>query len=361
MMGHRQAKVAGRDGAISCDQARELFYDLADVELSDEDRSALALHELSCSNCGDEFKEWRRLRIALQDSMVAPAIDFKAGVMGRIQSIQAEPKATRSISWAALWQQNWTKGVAAAAIVFALMAGAAKLPVVAGLGGLLGNSKPRVAVQTTIPPIVKPQDRETTPISPSGGAPGNGSPVSPVKPGNPGGGNQAQPPATPVTPSNHPQVAVNNQPDGQKWLANQKRMTISTTLKITVDNIDQAHNDALSIAKDLNAALSSATPTQNNGHPTMLLRFAVAPGQAGAFLDQLAKLGSVAIKNTESKDITNQFASTLEAYQSLKAQQEAAPDANKQQYDSQISALELNLKNWADASGKQVVLLWLEQ
>jgi len=357
-MGHRHSRVAGIDGAISCDQARGLFYDLADVELSDEDRRALSLHELSCSNCGDEFKEWRRLRSALQGSMVAPAVDFKAGVMGRIQSIQAEPKSARSISWAALWQQNWTKGVAAAAIVLALMAGAARLPAIVSLGGLLGNSKPRVAAQTTIPPTVKPQNTEPGSISPSGTTPNNGSPVNPSKPG---AGNQVKPPVTPATPSDKPQVAVNTQSDGQRWLANQKRVTTSTTLKLTVDNIDQARNNALSIAKDLNADLSSETSTQNNGHPTMFLRFTVDPGQAGAFLDRLGQLGSVVMKNTESKDITNEFASTLEAYRALKAQQAAAPNADKQQYDSQISALELNLKNWDDASGKQVVLLWLEQ
>ena len=357
-MGYKHERATGQDSGISCDRAWELFYDFADGELSSEDEHLLSLHETSCPNCGAEFREWRRLRSALRDSRVTPATGFKARVMARIQEIQAVPEPTRIVRWSKIWQQGWTKGVAAAAVVLVLMAGAAKLPATISLIALL-DQKSHIVVPVPGPVPIVAQNPSPGPISPDGTPANNG---NPVKPHNPDNINPVKPPIPSVTPGGKPMIAIND--TGERvFLANQKRVITTTTMKVTVNNIDQARSDALSIARNFKAELSSETPTQNSGHSTLFQRFTIDPGtgSARAFLDQLGSVGSVVTKHTESEDVTNQFARTLEAYRALKAQQSAAPEADKQQYASQISGLELELQNWDDTSGKQVVMLWLEQ
>lgn len=356
MMGYKHERATGQDSGISCDQAWGLFYDFADGELSSEDERLLSLHETSCPNCGAEFREWRRLRSALRDSRVTPATDFKARVMARIQEIQAVPESTRTVRWSKIWQQGWTKGVAAAAVVLALMAGAAKLPVTGSFIALL-DQKTHIVVPVPGPGPTLVQNPGPSPISPNGTPTNN---ESPVKPDNSDSVNPVKPPIPSVTPGDKPMIA-NNDTGERVFLANQKRVITTTQLKMTVDNIDRARSSALTVAQDLKAGLSLESPTQNKGHPTLFLRFIVDPGNAGAFLDQLEKLGNVVTKKIENEDVTDQFASKLEAYRALKAQQTTAPEADKQQYASQISGLELELQNWDNTFGKQVVLLWLEQ
>jgi hypothetical protein len=339
---------------INCNQAQELFYGFTACELSSEDMRLLSRHEASCPACGPEFQEWRRLRQALQSSGIAPTTDFKAGVMGRIRSTRKAPAAQRSRSGVAIWQHGWARGVAAAAVVLIMLTGVAKLPTVENL--VAHSGKPATValeqnptggqeqVQPTAPasPVQKPPKQTASNNTPSTNSAPSVQPVQPKPQETPGGNKE-------------PQI-----PSGGPFIVSSEPMVITTTtIQIAVNNLDQAQSAALSIADAWGATLSSEQSAQDSGHSMLFLHFTVDPEKANAFLSRLDSLGSVVSEDTVNKDVTGDYSSALEKYQALEAQQSAAADSDNDQYTSQITMLESELQNWHDASGKQIVVLWM--
>ena len=277
---------------ISCNRAQELFYGFAACELSSEDMRILSNHEASCPACGPEFQEWRRLRTVLKSSGIAAATDFKAGVMARIRETREAPAAQQSRSGAAIWQHGWVRGVAAAAVVLIMLTGAAKLPVVESL--VAHHGKPATIalqpnpsggqgqVQSTTPasPVNVPSNQTTSNTPKNTPAPGSGTPsVQPVQPNQQGtsGGKKGTQNASggPFTVSSKPMVIT------------------TTTIKIAVNNLDQADSAALGIADACGAALASEQSAQDSGHSMLFLHFTVDPEKANVFLGHLGSLGVV--------------------------------------------------------------------
>ena len=135
----------------------------------------------------------------------------------------------------------------------------------------------------------------------------------------------------------------------------------TTTLKVAVSNLAQARSAALGIASNCGAVLTSEQSAQDGNSNLLFLHFTVDPGTASAFLDRLSSLGSMVSEDKTNQDVTGDYNHTLDAYNALLAQQAAADDSDQGQYTSQISFLKNELQNWSDASGKQVVMLWLMQ
>ena len=345
MMEHKNEKV------IDCHRAQELFYNFAACELGSEDMRILSHHEASCPVCGPEFQEWRRVRGVLKSSGISPATDFKAAVMARIRETRETPAAQRSISGTAIWQHGWVRGLVAAAVVLVMLTGVAKLPAVESLIANYGKPatvalKPNPTggqeqVQPTAPtsPVNKPSKQTTSNNTPSTNS--EPSPAQPVQPNlqeTPGGNN-----GTPVT-------------SGGPFTVSSKPMVIATTtIQIAVNDLDQAQGAALGIANDYGAGLLSEQSAQDSGHSMLFIHFTVDPEKANAFLTSLGSLGSVVSNDTVNKDVTGDYASVLEKYQSLEAQQSGAGNSD----NSQIGILESELQNWHDASSKQLILLWL--
>jgi hypothetical protein len=357
----RKNEETGQAGAISCIRAREHFYDFADCELSSKDRCNLSHHEESCPVCGPEFKEWRRLQGVLQNSGKNAATDFKAGVVARIRETRQEPATRHSVVWDVIRQHGWARGLAAAAVVLIMLTGAAKLPAVEGM-----------LAQLTRQPIVafnpNPAPSLTQPATPAiGQQPGTTSPgsaTSPTRTNTPATSpssngvtkTQSVQPQQPTTP------ATGRVPGNSGFAVSNKSMVISTTtLKVAVGDLAQARSDALDIANNCGAGLTSEQSAQDGNSNLLFLHFTVDSGTASAFLDNLSSLGSVVSKDTSNNDVTGDYNRTLDAYNTLLAQQAAADDNDQDQYTSQINFLKNELQNWSDASGKQVVMLWLIQ
>lgn len=337
-------KLAGCN-EIGCDRARELFYDLAACQLSSEEGRALSLHESSCPACEAEFNEWRTLQSALQNSRVIPDTDFRAGVMARVLEVRAASRPSRLVSW----QQGWVKVAAAAAVVVALMAGASKLPVTAGLVAWL-NGEPRIVAQTPEPAPVVDKNPAPDTVIPDTAPPDTGEPTAPEQPAPP---TQEKPTVPPATGEN-PQIADTGK---SEVFLSQKRTITTTTLKVTVGDTEQAFARALEIAQFSGASKSWDQPGQSNA----FIYFTIDPGGANAFLAHLRGLGEVTSEKNEIKDITGEYTRALETLSALRAKQAAAAEGDKGQYDSQISLSEYQLKKWDDALGKQAILLWLNR
>ncbi len=366
-MGCKTEKTAGRSGAISCSRAREHFYDFAGCALNSEDRHNLSHHEDSCPVCGPEFKEWRRLRSALQSNGENAAADFKAGVMRHIRETRQEPATRRSGVWDVFRQHGWARGLAGAAVILIMLSGAAKLP--AG-ESLIAHLTRQVYVAFNIQPATSP----TPPVAPAAGQPGttgSGSVIHPTTTNIPvtSTSNKGIPKTQPVQPQAQPKTDGNNRtqvavkvpvsPGGGFTVSDKPLVITTTTLKLAVSDLPQARSAALNIAANYGASKTSEQSAQDGQSNLLFIHFTVDPSTASLFLDHLSSLGSVVSEEKTSDDVTGNYNSTLEAYNDLLDQQSAMD--NSDQYTSQISALESELQNWSDASGKQVVMLWLMQ
>jgi Sec-independent protein translocase protein TatA len=361
MMGHKNEKSTGQDG-ISCDRAQELFYNLAACELNSEDMRILSLHEASCPSCSLEFREWSSLRIALQGSRIAPATDFKAGVMERIRETRLEPATRPSVFWGMVHHNGWARSLATVAVVLIMLTGAAKLPAVGSLIAQLGKQPVtvafkqtgrQVAVQPTQQPVTEPHPTSPATASNNAPAPSTGAP------------SVAQPQVKSVTTVGDKIVQSSSAslvPDKQYTFDNKPSVVITTTtIKIAVGDLDQARSTALSIANNFGASQTSEQSAQDGNSNLLLIHFTVDPGKASTFLSSLSSLGGVVGEDKAVKDVTDDYGRTLNAYQDLLAQQATAADSDKDQYTSQIAILKNELQNWKDASENQVVMLWLIQ
>ena len=369
--------TAGLPGGISCEQAHELFYDFAVCALCSEDMHALSLHEASCPTCGPEFKEWGKLRNALLDSKIAPATDFKGGVMERIRETRVEPATKHSIFRDIIRQHGWVRGLAAAAVILIMLTGATKLTAVEGLIAHLG--KPATIAFNTYP---SPATGQTKPIGQIKTQPAPVNVVVSSKPGisgNTSNGSGAanvsgksaisgQPVSVIAKPTQSRPQTTNKQninsvqvPE-QFTLTNVPTVITTTTIKLNVNSTERAASAAMNIANGVGATLVSEESTQDSEHSSLLfLHFMVDPGQAGVFLDRLSTLGGVASEDSVNKDVSNAYSMDVERYQALEAQEAAAPENNSDQYASQIAMVQNELANWHDAAGKQIVMVWLMQ
>jgi hypothetical protein len=368
MMGRNHKQSGEPNGMIDCHRARELFYESDDGALSPAGWSALSLHERSCPNCGAEFSEWRRVRSILKNSRVVPDPGFTAAVMGRIKEAQAAPAPARAgARWSAVLrhpvlQQGWLRSAAAVVVLLALLGGVFRLPATSTLVAHLFSKRPTIAV---VPPSPSGHTQpEPGPVGPNA-AGGQTSPSATAKPNGQPGGAPAATPNT-VTPAVQPgkQPVTSGTPGGNgsnEVLLSKPRVLISTTIEVQVNNLDQARAAALDLAANLGASLAWQQSAQNGSHANLFLSFTVNPGQASALQTQLSGLGYVVQKQTDSQDISANYASAQAACQTLKAEQAAAPESERQQYDNQIKALEQQLQGWDNAIGKQTVILWLMQ
>ncbi len=340
--------TAGR----GCKRERELFYAGAAGQLSPADERSLTLHEASCPGCAAEFSEWRRLRSALQNSRVAPGPGFTAAVMARVKEVQAAPE--RTAAWSFFWHQGWVRFAAAAAIMLALLGGALKLPATNSLIAQL-HQKPGETI-ALVPPA------PNGPSQPGAGSSNTGGQTATVSPGKTSsrtGGAASVNQTTATSPPVQTPPTISKPPGSE--LLNRSRVITVVTIKVNVSDLGQARNSALEIADSLGAILSSEQSAQNDGHSNLFLRFTVDPGMGGQLQDQLSALGNVVQNDKESQDVTAQYTSSLNALESLQAQQAAAPESDQQQYANQIEALQLQLQIWNNDTGKQVVVLWLVQ
>lgn len=347
---------------IDCYTARELFFDVSEKALNSANADALRAHGASCQECRRQFEEWGPLRSALRSSVlkVASPPGFTVGVMARIAEVAPGSRPTAKAGgvprlFGYLKNSMWGKGIAAAAVILALLTGSVSLAT--RLPGLqIARNNP--GHNRTIEGQKNPVNTATTPRPPVQGNGQQEVDTAPVKPNPaPPSEDTGKEPGTVTTD----QVASRNTGNDEKVFLNKTRFITTSMLKVQVGSLEQARSTAMNLAWSEDARLTSEYTTQNEGHKNIILRLTVPNEQAQPFVKRLAELGTVVMQDTSKKDITANFASTLKEYQSLKAEQATASDDEKESLDSQIVFLEKQLQSWDEESGKQVVILILEE
>ncbi|MDH7576596.1 MAG: hypothetical protein QHH75_01995 [Bacillota bacterium] len=367
-----------KGAGIKCSEARELFYNTGEEKLDPETAHILYVHETSCPDCHEAFTAWREIRSALRKAKVSPPPAFAAGVIARITQSGLEGPAQGEESGAGAARRkakgfrwnwpNWSKGVAAAAVILALLTGSASFagkywPGKAGSYIAEREGKQGGEREREIKKLPGQRENETGVVVPV--EPGTEGPTPDLNPPGSTPEEEEQPELSgqtpPVKEPDKPAVVATNKPPDVRTFLSKPRTIKTTMLKVAVADLERARSGSLEIARSTGAKASPEVSAQNNGRKNIIIRFTLAPEKSGEFLDRLASLGEVILKDTTNQDVTASFTRTLEEYQTLKAQRAAAPESERPRLDGQINFLEQQLQSWDEEAEKQVVILWLEQ
>ncbi len=141
---------------------------------------------------------------------------------------------------------------------------------------------------------------------------------------------------------------------------NQTRTIESTLLKVQVSDLQAAKKTLLAAAGG--SSYQSFGRQRVDGHTVEILRFVVPVERATSFTATASGLGRVMDRQQQSQDISQQFASTLDRYQTLIAKRNQTTDgAEADALDQQIKSLEQQLAAWDQEAGQQVVVVWLQE
>ncbi len=355
---------------MKCLEARQLFSAHLDGELAPAEGELLRAHLAECGACAADFELERAVSLVLRESAVADPLTRQSGYPrvprapeGFARGVTARLKEGRRGRLAGL-AARWRPALAAAA-AFIMIATAslgygvqqwlARGPAVAQ-GDPPGTTGELVGPAGGVP---------AAPVTERPGGTGQGGETPGVAPG---GTDAAQDPAeTGTDAGTAPRegrdpgpVQIAAVPDvEQKVFLNKPRSIESTLIKLNVDHPAQVRDQALLAAGDAGAVLQSQAAQSGT---VEVLRFYVDPGKAEQFTNRLADLGRVAGRQSDSRDITRQFASTLEQYQEAVAQRNRAADPEERAaLDARISSLEQWLTEHDREAEEHVVVLVLQQ
>lgn len=334
----------------NCSEIRELFSAMLDGELAGEDRVRLENHLRACTGCRQEFDLWQRISETLRDDTAGedPSPDFCAGVMGRLQS----QRPGRGLISA------WRGPAAAAAAAVMLFAGSW------GVSVALKGDKPESAVV-----INQAQPGTATgggAIAPAG--PGNDG--QPAGEGNAGAGQTPTGPAV-IQPTDGTATgpaaagaaasAPVKQAEGAVLLNKAQGEILSTILKLSVANTQDAANTALVLAKNAGGGGQVLTSQKKNGGELLIVRMTVPKDAGKGLVAQLSGLGGVLSRVNEGRDITDQYNRAAGRLSEIQARIGSDLTADERsQLGAEASGLKRQIESWDNETGSYAIILWLE-
>jgi len=363
---------------VKCLEARQLFSAHLDGELAPAEGELLRAHLAECGACAADFELERAVSLVLRESAVADPLTRQSGYprVPRLTRQSGYPRVPRAPEGFARgvtaaiekrrrgravgWFGGWRPALAAAAAFIMIATASLGYGVQQwlGRGPVIAHDPPGPGGKLTVQlPGPGPTGTETQ-------APGAG-----AEPGTPGGGS-AEPGQATAPPQAGPDVRTTRDPGAtqvavapveQKVFLNKPRSIESTLLKLNVDDLAQVRDKALLMSGSVGASCQSQV-AQTEGARAEVLRFTVDPAQADGFAGGLAGLGRVTVRQSDTRDITAQFAEALEQYQELLAQRPRVTDPGElATLDGRIASLERQLTEWDREAGRHVVVLVLQQ
>lgn len=165
---------------------------------------------------------------------------------------------------------------------------------------------------------------------------------------------------TPQTPK--PPADIRQTPEMVALLSiDKERIIRSTLIKARVEEPDTARERVNSLAEKYKASIRQ-TGSQNTAEGSLTgYEMTIDRDKAGNLVNDLKTVGTVINKDESSKNIGDQYNKQVEQYQSLLAQLKSSDDAAKQEeLSSKMNAIEQQLKTWESDTGKQTIVIWLE-
>ncbi len=367
---------------MNCFEARELFSPLMDGEISPNKITALEAHLAVCESCQQEWQEWEAISSALKNTAlpVFPApIGFSARVMENIV-----PEGQQNRKGAAFYHSRpWHRfivGLAAALLL--VIASAVVMP--ANMAQIADNIITAIRVE-------QPAEKPGTPP-----------PLAPVltgpdekMPAEPAGEEQEMITATEenqeegidapavldkpaeqkeerlTIAENNSQIqngetisAATNRPEREapREFLKKERVITTTLLVLKISDPLATQDRANLAAANAGARIQFLGQQSSNSQTYLASKITVLSQQAGSLLNQLSQMGTEVERKVEKKDLTNQFAETLEQYRALVSQRDNREGADTDsQLEEQIRTLENKLITWDQEAETATIVLWLQR
>lgn len=349
---------------MKCQEARQLISLYLDEDVSTNDAVAFEGHMVACKMCSRELALQKRITSAIwaigQEEVHAPP-EFCGLVMAKLCAEQQIVKRKLSVAW--------RRAVAFAATVLLLAGGSAG--VTAGLK--LASQNPNLIGYVSPTAVITPSTAEGDDAgvignqdTPANKAPDDsGTGISTVREGN---GGQADPGKTDTadsgsgTEKNSPGiVAIAAQPAEKQALLSEELKVTNTSLKVSIKDLDNARLNSLALATRSGATIQTL-PVQTRGKQVLVMRLTVAPDRVKELIAGLCNLGAVIDRQEETRDLTVTYNEALVQYHDLQTRIQITNDVGeKQQLREHLIALKQQLDGWEFETGKQVIVLWLEE
>jgi len=148
-----------------------------------------------------------------------------------------------------------------------------------------------------------------------------------------------------------------------KVFLNQSRAIESLFLKVRVSDLDSSARQLVDKAQARGASYSVNQRVQVDGDRTVeIFRFEVPQPGAEQFVAYVNSLGQVINSQRETKDVSDEFATKLNRYQSLLTEKKTSSAGQAQKLDTEIQKLEAELTTLDKEARQQLVMIvWLEQ
>lgn len=395
---------------MNCQEARKYFSPWLDGEkLTTDEADALNTHIKECDFCAGELEKLWAITTALGQMRVSvkPPKDFAAKVMERLR-IEAAASGTSQFPAAAAGESKMSAGTDAAELENGRNA-AGKIP--AGwLRGIRAGWKRSIAVAAAFllllsgsigmaarysggaqwfgpPALIIAQgdtgqdsgkinsigkdngtgcDAGNEPNKSSGNIPesdsseGNANPVDRADTGK-AGQSPGDRESSSGEETKRPALIAQAEP---KEFLNQPRAIESLFLKVKVSNLDSSVRQLEDLAKA--GGTSSFSVNQNvqvDGDKNVeIFQFKVPQVEAEQFCAYVNSMGQVISSKRETRDISGEFATKLNRYQSLLAEKNTSSKGQSKVLDAEIRNLEEELTTLDNEVHRQlIVIVWLER
>ncbi len=355
-------KNAGTVNKMDCMNCKKYLSLYLDGELTAVESRGLEAHLESCAGCRAELALDRQIKEILNSEMPVPETpaNLAAGVTA---AIQARPVGLSG------FLRRWPAGVAAAAAVMLITTTALGY----GLTDWTAHM-PIIGKKDTPEPVGAPfsspgLDEEAEP--PEEEVPGDttdtddedlatDSPESDAAAEDRGAADGQPAPREERDRSTGDSFQIASSPEREeKVFLNQPRTINSTLVKIGVGSLVTARDHAITEAGRMGASLQMHNVQSGS---VEVLRFSIAPERGEQLANRLTGLGTVMNREKDSRNISGQFADTLEQYQEAVAERNRTSDPDKTaRLDQQINSLEEQLTQWTQEADQHVVVLILQR
>ncbi|MBO8129716.1 MAG: zf-HC2 domain-containing protein [Peptococcaceae bacterium] len=346
---------------MDCRQCQQLLPQWLNGELDGRDAALVAAHVACCAACRAEADLWREIGTALK----AGTVEIKAPpALARQVTAQlnarAKPRHLR-------WVQSWKRYAAAAAAFVLVTAGTLGFAVnqfwMRGINAVADNddNQPTVVIQNSGSSIEGPVPKDNPPGNQNEGT--NDNPDT-----NPDTNIDKQPQDRQTPDNSNIKTTGTNKPAGKDLQPggfvltyadiDKKRVLESTLLVVQVGDMEKVQQQLDKLAAEFGAQYENlgAAGRQEN------FKITVGTDKDDELLQRLSTIGQVINKQKTDRDITEEFRKRVQQLGDLKAERDAASNADEiKKLDAQIANMETELQDWMALENKHTIVLVVEE
>lgn len=372
---------------MNCSEIRKKIPQWLDEELDASESAIIAEHVEACTTCRSEIDFWRELNAILKKDL--GEITAPPGFADKVMAQIAHRPRTRMKRFLYSWKRSLA--VAAAFLLVAVGSIGAYIQMGGNVAGHLAKNNESNTVQVN-PKGQTGQSQPAHTVAQPGLSPGDtntesgGKPAAPRPTDNRPGTETTVDPEIPIATGQEPAgnavisensstqsdstaqqevttpLTTGESPEKYALLNTaQDRVIERTLIRVKVENLIDAHNQALSYINNAGARYEvlGADNTADGGQET--LKVIVNNAVAGKLQGELKTLGQVVTTDTQKDDLNSRYNEKVEQYRSLEAQMQAAQTVvERNQLEVKMAAVEAQLKTWAQEAGTGTIILWLE-